>query len=129
MNNTTLKAIEKIKNDIGLQIAINEYSMFILSNPKNISLQDWLTEKEIQLRKKWDDKIKEIAETHHDRLCMSVLSGIKQTCGCCEYETITTTVVEHDSRDYSKDLRVCNDCYSTIMKYWKANSPRKIPNI
>jgi hypothetical protein len=75
------------------------------------------------------NKVKEIAESYHDRLVFSGSSGFSQKCGCCG-ETVGTTVsIEHDGRDFSKDLRVCGTCYTLIATYWRDNKPNKIPPI
>jgi len=71
-------------------------------------------------------KIKEIAETYHDREVMTSMSGGDNKCECCGKTTITRTCIEHDSQDYSKDLWVCGDCYTAIATYWKENHPKKI---
>lgn len=80
-------------------------------------------------------KIKEIAETYHDREVYShtTLSPFGYddkiqllTCKCCEKEVRTIVSIEHDSRDYSKDMGVCFDCYTDISDYWNENSPGKI---
>jgi len=74
-------------------------------------------------------KIKEIAETYHDRLVMTGMSGGDNKCECCGKKVITRTCIEHDTQDYSKDLWVCVDCYCAIMKYWKEHKPKKIAPI
>jgi hypothetical protein len=75
------------------------------------------------------DKIKEIAETYHDRLVMASMSGTNNNCQCCGKPTPTTTCIEHDSQDFTKDLWVCSDCYCAVVKYWQENRPKKIAPI
>jgi len=71
-------------------------------------------------------KVKEIAEHYHDRVCGSMLTAAGQKCKCCGQVVRTTTSIEHDSQDYSKDLGVCTDCYTEIVNFWKENKPGKI---
>src|SRR5690606_15885987 len=57
--------------------------------------------------------VKRIAENHHDREVMSIRSSLDQeVCDCCKKHSISLIGVEHDSRDFSKDKWVCNDCYN-----------------
>jgi hypothetical protein len=81
------------------------------------------------LKDKFLKKVEQIAQIYHDRLCMSELTMEGQVCGCCESVVLTTTSIEHDSQDYSKDLNVCANCYSHIATWWKNNKPRKIAPI
>ena len=78
------------------------------------------------LKEKFLKKVEQIAQTYHDRPCMSGLTMEGQVCKCCESVVLTTTSIEHDSQDYSKDLNVCANCYSHIATWWKNNRPRKI---
>jgi hypothetical protein len=80
-------------------------------------------------RKKLDEKIIEIGNAYHGRMCSPTISGMNRdrVCGCCEGLTRTQTGIEHDSQDHSKDLWVCIDCMSDLYKYWQNNEPRKIP--
>jgi hypothetical protein len=71
-------------------------------------------------------KIKEIAETYHDREVMCGMSGGNNRCECCGKIVVTRTCIEHDSKDFSKDLWICSDCYCDIAKYWKEHRPKKI---
>jgi hypothetical protein len=71
------------------------------------------------------EKIKEIAETYHDRNVLASTYGIEKKCDCCEKMVLTTICIEHDSQDYSKDMGVCDDCYIAIVNYWKENCPKK----
>lgn len=79
-------------------------------------------------------EIKEIAESYHDREVYSQattfpLNGSNEcllTCNCCENKVRTTVSIEHDSKDYSKDMSVCFDCYAKISTHWKENAPEKI---
>ncbi len=82
-----------------------------------------------ELKDKFLKKVEQIAKTYHDRLCMSSLTMEGQICKCCESIVLTTTSIEHDSQDYSKDLNVCANCYSHIAKWWQNNKPRKITPI
>jgi hypothetical protein len=75
------------------------------------------------------EKIKQIAETYHDRLVMTGMSGGDNKCECCGKKTVTRTCIEHDSQDFSKDLWVCADCYAAIATYWKEHRPKKIAPI
>lgn len=75
------------------------------------------------------DKIKTIAESYHDKLCMSISGGMLQTCECCGIYTYSRTTIEHDSLDFKKDLHVCSDCYVSIVLYWKDHKPGKISPI
>lgn len=75
------------------------------------------------LKNKFLNKVEQIAQTYHDRLCMSVLTMEGQICKCCESVVLTTTSIEHDNQDYSKDLNVCANCYSHIANWWKNNKP------
>jgi len=80
--------------------------------------------------KEWRiSKINEIAPHYHDRLCMSMLKMSGQKCKCCGQEVLTTTSIEHDSQDFSKDLSICFDCYTEIVNWWKKNKPGKIAAI
>jgi RNase P subunit RPR2 len=81
------------------------------------------------LKDKFLKKVEQIAQKYHDRLCMSGLTMEGQVCKCCESVVLTTTSIEHDSQDYSKDLNVCSNCYSHIVTWWKNNKPRKIAPI
>lgn len=74
-------------------------------------------------------KVKSIADTYHDRLCMNCLSMENQICECCGSVVSYTTSIEHESQDYSKDLSVCSNCYEHIVNYWTKNKPRKIAPI
>lgn len=99
--------------------------------------QGFFEDKEGQFEKHYQDYLKEvkknvveqIAQTYHDRSCMSNLTMEGQICECCESVIATTTSIEHDSKDYSKDLNVCVDCYSIISKWWSNNRPGKISPI
>jgi len=75
------------------------------------------------------DRVKEIAPHYHDRECGNWLSMCGQKCSCCGQKVDTTTGIEHDSRDFSKDLNVCMECYTEIINYWKVNSVGKIAMI
>jgi hypothetical protein len=75
-----------------------------------------------------DQDIKNIAESYHDRLAMSMYSG-NRICDCCKQGKSTSTSIEHDSIDNSKDKSVCLDCYSRIVDYWKRFKPGKISPI
>ena len=92
-----------------------------MSKSEDVIIQDY--------EKLISNKIIDIANTYHDRLCMSNASGFSQKCGCCKKDVTTTTSIEHDSRDYSKDLSICVDCYVKIVEYWKTNKPNKISPI
>lgn len=81
------------------------------------------------IKDKFLKKVEQIAQTYHDRLCISNLTMEGQICKCCESIVITTTSIEHDSKDYSKDLSICSNCYSHIATWWKNNKPRKIAPI
>ena len=70
--------------------------------------------------------VKEIAETYHDRVVFSGMSGGENICGCCKKEVFSLVCIEHDSQDYSKDLWICHDCYTKIATYWKEHHPKKI---
>ncbi len=83
----------------------------------------------IELEEVFNQKIQSIAETYHDRDCMSNLSMRNQICKCCESIVIHTTLIEHDSQERSKDLSICIDCYTRIYNYWTVNKPRKIAPI
>lgn len=83
-------------------------------------------EKVIFLKEDLSAKIKEIAETYHDRVVMTGMCGGDNKCECCGKKTVTRTCIEHDSGDVSKDLWICPDCYVAIVTYWKENSPKKI---
>ena len=67
-----------------------------------------------------------IADNYHDRLVMASMSGTNNNCQCCGKPTPTTTCIEHDSQDFTKDLWVCSDCYCAIVKYWQERKPKKI---
>ena len=73
-----------------------------------------------------ETKVEQIAQNYHDRPCMSGLTMDGQVCKCCENVVRTTTSIEHDSQDHSKDLKVCTDCYIDIATWWKNNKPGKI---
>jgi len=75
------------------------------------------------------DVIKEIAETYHDRVVMTGMSGGNNKCECCGNTVVTRTCIEHDSLDFSKDLWICADCYCDIAGYWQKNLPKKIAPI
>jgi hypothetical protein len=77
----------------------------------------------------FSQKVKSIAETYHDRVCMSMLTMENQVCKCCGSVVRVTTSIEHDSQDHSKDLSVCTNCYEHIVNYWKMNRPGKIAPI
>jgi hypothetical protein len=70
--------------------------------------------------------IKEIAKTYHERDICCGMSGGEQLCPTCGRKVYTKYSIEHDSRDFSKDLSICMDCYDELHKLWKENSPRKI---
>jgi len=72
------------------------------------------------------ERIKNVAETHHDRLVFAGMSGSEKICGCCKKEVYHVVCIEHDSQDYSKDMWVCLDCYNKIATYWKVHTPKKI---
>jgi hypothetical protein len=74
-------------------------------------------------------KVEEVAETYHDKLCGNSTTVREQICPCCWNLVTTTTKIEHDSQDYSKDLSVCFDCYSKIHTQWQKNNPAKISPI
>lgn len=78
------------------------------------------------LKRDLTEIVKEIAETHHDRLVFAGMSGGEKMCGCCKKEVPHLVCIEHDSQDYSKDMWVCGDCYMLIATYWKNNHPKKI---
>lgn len=81
---------------------------------KMIDLADW--------RKQ---KVKEIAPLYHDRICMSILSGFGQKCKCCGKIVSQTMSIEHETQDYSKDLSICIECYTEIVKFWKGDIIKK----
>lgn len=72
------------------------------------------------------EKIKELAESYHDREVMSYTYAGNQKCDCCGKIVTARVCIEHDSQDYSKDKQVCSDCYVAIATYWKEHSPKKI---
>ena len=75
------------------------------------------------------EKVEEIAQSYHDKLCMGMLTMKGQVCRCCESVVLTTTSIEHDSGDISKDISVCSECYEHIANWWKVNKSRKISPI
>jgi hypothetical protein len=77
-------------------------------------------------KEKIEKRIKEFAETYHDREVMAMTTMTGQKCKCCEKLVLTTTSIEHDSQDRSKDKQVCGDCYVAIATYWKEHTPKKI---
>lgn len=81
------------------------------------------------LKRDLKEIIKGIAETYHDRMVMTGMSGGNNKCECCGETVVTRTCIEHDSQDYSKDLWVCSDCYIAIATYWKEHRPKKIAPI
>jgi hypothetical protein len=50
------------------------------------------------LEKDMTPRIKEIAETHHDRVVMTGMSGGNNKCECCGKTVVTRTCIEHDSQ-------------------------------
>jgi hypothetical protein len=72
------------------------------------------------------ESLEEIAKSYHDRDILAGYTCEGQICKCCGMETVTTVSIEHDSRDFSKDLSICNKCYTDIYTLWKKNTPRKI---
>ncbi len=87
--------------------------------PKN------LNSSHADLKDKFLKKVEQIAQTYNNRICMSSLTMEGQICECCESVVLTTTSIEHDSRDHSKDLNVCANCYSHIVIWWENNRLRK----
>lgn len=81
------------------------------------------------MREKIEQKIKKIASSYHDREVLSGLLMKGQICDCCKKNVSSTISIEHDSRDYSKDLNVCDSCYDDLLNYWKNNKPNKISPI
>jgi hypothetical protein len=70
-----------------------------------------------------------LAAEYHDRLVFSMQSGFESTCACCGDKTHQATCIEHDSRDFSKDLMICAPCYVAIHKEWETKRPDKISPI
>jgi superfamily II helicase len=74
------------------------------------------------------NKIAQIAADYHDReISTSCYRHNDEECPCCKRPQRVFTVVEHNSRDFSKDLLICSDCYADVVKWWLENEPNKIP--
>ncbi len=108
------------------EIAVNSNYGELLEIAKSNNNFDWIIVKLKQ--SSWlMSETKRLAESYHDRQTMSGTVVEGQTCGCCGCTTNSTVSVEHDGqKDYSKDLKVCNDCYQDIFTYWAENKPNKI---
>jgi len=72
------------------------------------------------------EKIKEFGENYHDVEVPIITHGFNQKCDCCDKFVSTRISIEHDSKDSSKDKRICPDCNIAITTYWKENHPNKI---
>ena len=62
------------------------------------------------------DRVRTILSEYHERDCGSMVCGMNKTCPCCGASVLTTISVEHNSMDFKKDLHVCIDCYSEMIK-------------
>lgn len=119
-----LKHNNRLGGKIGMYI-MDKWKMHEIDDYESLELCEFLMNKKI-LEPALPNRIKEIAEQYHERVCGGTLGMSNQKCECCFSKTNTTTVIEHDSRDFSKDLKLCTDCWIKLMSYWQKNHPKKI---
>jgi len=64
------------------------------------------------------DTINNIAKNYHERYPCGAIHIKNKICECCASSINITIKLEYNNRDYSKDIKICNNCYYKVFNIW-----------
>jgi hypothetical protein len=67
--------------------------------------------------------INNIAENYHERYPSGAIHIKNQICECCASGINITIPLEHNNRNYSKDIKICSNCYCKVFNIWNNATP------